>query len=106
MLTSITLILSNDEVYSITIFLTRISILLLYCRLFGIYRASRRLVYIGVVLCSLDMTLYLGIAIARSYKCITMKALVTPLCSTKTVSTTVATFGNINAFTDFCTLLI
>jgi hypothetical protein len=84
----------------------KISILILYKRLFGIYATSRRLVYIGITTVVLITIPACGVAISRSVGCDGIEALTRSLCHTQNVSIVVTVFGVCNTVTDLYTLII
>lgn len=97
---------SFEETYFATVFMIKISILILYKRLFGIYDTSRRLVYIGIAMVILITIPACGVAIARSVRCDGIEALTRSLCKTQNVSTVLTIFSVCNMVTDLYTLII
>ncbi|KAF1948955.1 hypothetical protein CC80DRAFT_497863 [Byssothecium circinans] len=97
---------SFEEAYITAVFMIKISILLLYRRLFGVYDSSRRLINVGIIFVATVSMPAIGVAIARSVKCASPKALTIDICHTKNVFTVVTVFGVCNTLTDFYTLLI
>jgi hypothetical protein len=94
-----------DGVYAMTFFIIKISILLLYYRLFKIDRLSRILIHFGIIANVLIVIPSLGVAIARTVQCTGMLALVVTICSSK-ANITVTIFGLFNTVMDFYTLAI
>ncbi|PSN62192.1 hypothetical protein BS50DRAFT_638754 [Corynespora cassiicola Philippines] len=96
----------NDEVYIITLLSIKISILIMYRRLFGIYKTSKRLINFGFVANIIVTFPYMGVAIARTIRCNGINALYIDLCLSRSVSTTVIVFAVFNTLLDFYVLLI
>ncbi|KAF2478405.1 uncharacterized protein BDR25DRAFT_365656 [Lindgomyces ingoldianus] len=100
-------LLVMDDVITAAAYLTRISILLLYYRLFQVYDTSCRLVCIGMTACTLITIPYLGVIITRAVRCTEPTAILTnTFCHTNTISIAVVTFAGLNMITDFFILLI
>ncbi|PVI08694.1 hypothetical protein DM02DRAFT_471003, partial [Periconia macrospinosa] len=88
-------------------YLTRVSIFLLYYRLFKVYDFSRRLIWTGVVVCTIVTIPYFGVIITRAVRCTESTAILKDTyCLTKTTSTAVVTFGALNMITNFFILFI
>lgn len=96
-----------DMVYVIAIFLVKVSILLLYHRLFAIYPISRRLILIGYFFVTFVMICTLANSIARVTTCTNIqKAMVTPFCSGENVNIVLIVVAVLNSIADFYILAI
>ncbi|KAF2469382.1 uncharacterized protein BDR25DRAFT_304490 [Lindgomyces ingoldianus] len=97
-----------DIIYGIVMYFIKMSLLLLYYRLFQVYSSSRKLVLGGIFMCTLISLPYVGVAISRVVICSSFKVNLEHLtyCYTKPVNTAVATFGAANVISDFYILTI
>ncbi|KAF2642016.1 hypothetical protein P280DRAFT_468490 [Massarina eburnea CBS 473.64] len=96
-----------DIFYTIAAYLVKLSILLLYHRLFGMYSAMRRLIIIGYALITFIMVGTVANSIARLQVCTGVeKALAEPFCFGSNVNISVLTSAALNALADFCILAI
>lgn len=99
---------SVDIVYGVVMYFVKMSLLFLYYRLFKVYTTSRKLIYVGMFMCTLITLPYVGIAISRVVVCSSFKINLEHLtyCYTKPVNTSVVTFSTANVINDFYILLI
>ena len=96
-----------DIVYSLAVFLVKLSILLLYRRLFSVYRTLHRLIILGYVVVTFVMVSTIANSIARLQVCGDVrKSLTEPFCSGVNVNISVLTSASLNTLTDFCVLAI
>ncbi|KAH8722737.1 hypothetical protein GQ44DRAFT_828824 [Phaeosphaeriaceae sp. PMI808] len=103
----LTLFAGVDIVYTITIYLIKLSMLLLYKRLFSVYTTSVRLIFFGHIMIAFIMITALGNSIARISICTSvLKSVGIPFCSGKNVNVVIITTSTLNAFTDFYMLAI
>ncbi|KAF2875743.1 hypothetical protein BDV95DRAFT_280713 [Massariosphaeria phaeospora] len=94
---------SVDIVYGLVIYTIKVSILLLYYRLFSVYSSSRRLIYGGIAICTIITLPYLGMAIARAVVCSSFKVVLEHLtfCYTRPVNSSIVSFSAANVISDF-----
>jgi hypothetical protein len=99
---------SIDIVYGAVIYIVKLSILLLYYRLFAVYASSRKLVYGGVFIITLITLPYIAVAIARTVVCAGFRVVLEHLtfCYTRPVNTSIVAFGAANMISDFYILAI
>ena len=71
---------SNGIVYAFTIACAKVSILLLYLRIFKINRGLRWAIYFGIVITITYYTAFMGIAIGSIVKCSGAAQIYNPLC--------------------------
>ncbi|KAH8654975.1 hypothetical protein BGZ60DRAFT_532605 [Tricladium varicosporioides] len=71
---------STSIIYPIVIFLVKISILLLYFRIFGVNRKVRIAVYVGIVVLALFYLAYVGVQAAFMVDCVTQASMAKSLC--------------------------
>lgn len=94
-------------IYVIAVYLIKLSILLLYQRLFSVYASSRRLIIGAHVFIVFIMAVTLGNSIARVVTCTDIhKSMVTPFCSGKNVNIVLITIAVLNVVADFYILAI
>ena len=92
------LIVSLAVLYPIVIFLVKLSIFLLYLRLFGVSRPFRYLVYAGLIFQAMFYASWLGLEIASTVICSTVENLTRPLCTANVPL--VVSQGAVNVVTD------
>jgi hypothetical protein len=96
-----------DIVYTVAIYLVKLSILLLYQRLFSVYDTSRRMITAGHVMIAIIMIMSLCNTIARISICTSvLKAMGIAFCSGRNVNIVIITAAVLNAFADFYILVI
>ena len=96
-----------DMVYVLAIFLVKVSILLLYHRLFAVYNSSKRLIIGGYAFVAFIMAGTLGNSIARITTCTDIqRAMAVPFCSGKNVNIVLILVAVLNALADFYILAI
>ena len=96
---------ARGVIYPIVIFCRQLTILLLYHRLFGVYRTIRYLIYSGIVFCALFYLTYTGTAIATPFLCSHPTDIARySLCRDQVVLT--ITCGVVNVLTDFYLLAL
>jgi hypothetical protein len=85
-------------IYPVVILCVKLSISLLYLRLFGVQRSFRYMVYAGIVFCAVFYTAYAGIQISTTVLCVDAASLSRPICAQ--IHVFVVTTGVVNVFTD------
>ena len=90
--------------YVIAIFFVKLSILLLYLRIFGLRRNFQILVYGGIIFCVLFYGAYLGTSVAEPILCSSTGA-TSPIC-TSAVSAIVIYTSVLNVCTDIYILVL
>ena len=84
-------------IYAFAIFFIKLSISLLYIRIFNIQRIFRYFVYAGILSCALTYTAYVGISIATIVQCGTpLEGLSNSLCKDAQVITVVTSVINVS----------
>lgn len=68
-------------IYAFAIFFTKLSISLLYIRIFSVQRTFKYFVYAGIGFCALTYAAYLGINIATIVQCASPFSITLPLCA-------------------------
>lgn len=95
-----------DPIYVLTVFLVKLSILLLYRRLFSIYSTSKKLILVGIFLVILTTIPGFGLAIARFSRCNDNLGLHTPLCHNRNISILFPILSACNTLTNLLILII
>lgn len=90
--------------YSIVIFLIKLSISLLYLRLFGVQRTFRYLVYSGIIFCLLFYTAWTGSLIGPLFLCNGRDRSTHSLC--RNIDVLIVVSGVFNVVTDFYLLAL
>ena len=90
--------------YVIGIFFVKLSILLLYIRIFGLQRSFRILVYCGIIFCVLFHGAYLGSSIAEPVLCVSTRA-TSPICTSAAKAIIIYT-SVLNVCTDIYILVL
>ena len=72
---------SLSVIYAFAIFFIKLSICLLYIRIFSLQRAFRYFVYAGIFFCALTYTTYVSISIATIVQCAGLLGLKEPVCA-------------------------
>lgn len=101
---SVQQLISLSIVYPIVIVLVKLSIFLLYLRLFGLDKTFRYYVYFGLGIQLICYTALLGPQIATAFECVTITALTVPLCQNS--SPLIILQGVINVVSDFYMLAL
>lgn len=91
-------------IYPIVILFVKLSLFLLYLRVFGVRRTFRFLVYGGITFCVLCYTAYTGYSIGTTVLCNGIEAEAHALCKNANVITVFS--GAINVVTDFYLLAL
>jgi sterol-4alpha-carboxylate 3-dehydrogenase (decarboxylating) len=99
------LLSSNGIVYPFTICCAKLSILLLYLRIFKVNRALRLTVYLGITFMVLYYTAIIGVAIGSIVKCNGLAQLSSRFCKNYAKPVT-AMNAAVNVLTDFHVLAV
>ncbi|MCJ1432718.1 hypothetical protein MMC27_002075 [Xylographa pallens] len=91
-------------IYPIVIFLVKLSIFLLYLRLFGVHKVFRYLVYFGIAFQLIFYTAMLAVESSLTVHCVSINALTIALCNDNNII--VVTQGAVNVVTDFYMLAL
>ena len=95
-----------DITYTLSVFLVKLSILLLYQRIFGVYGMLKRLITCGYAVITFTMMGTLANSIARLELCAGEQAMQNRLCFGVNFNICVLTSATLNTFTDFYILAI
>lgn len=96
----------SDTAYILTVYSIKISILLLYFRLFSIRKSTRVLIYVGIIFTTVTTAPFLAFSFVRNVKCTTMFALITPICQHEVTWVSQTIFSVTNLMNDFYILAI
>lgn len=92
---------SANLIITVNMLFVRLSVLGLYYRLFHVYEASRRLIYVGFIATFVMAIPEAGVAIGRMVKChTTLAGLTVEYCSKKSTSQAVMAFAIIACVLD------
>lgn len=107
-LTLLQRIASPDLIYGVVIYVIKLSLLVLYHRLFRVYPSVRALVWGGVAICTIIAIPYIAMAIAKMVICSDISVVLRRLdfCGTKPVHTQLIAFGTANVISDLYILAI
>ncbi|KAF4621901.1 hypothetical protein G7Y89_g14444 [Cudoniella acicularis] len=95
----------NGITYPFTIFCAKLSILLLYIRIFGVHQTMRIVAYTGIAVMGAFYTAMIGVAIGSLVKCNGLNALTVQFC--RNYSGPVVMLNSVfNVVTDFFVLLL
>lgn len=96
---------SNGITYSFTVFFTKLSILLLYLRLFSVSRQLRTGIHVGIAIMALFYTAMIAVAIVSVVECVGMATMTLQFCGI--VSGPVQILNStFNVVTDFWILVL
>ncbi|KAI4200551.1 MAG: hypothetical protein LQ346_002350 [Caloplaca aetnensis] len=95
---------SLSLIYALAIFFTKLSICLLYLRIFAINRLLRIAIYGGIVFFAIFHTAYIAWSIAAMTLCISASALRRPICANAQLATVI--FGVPNFCTDLYLVIL
>jgi hypothetical protein len=85
-------------IYPVVILCVKLSISLLYLRIFGVQKSFRYMVYAGVAFCAVFYTAYVAIQISTTVLCVDAASLSRPIFAQ--IHVIVVTTGVVNVFTD------
>lgn len=97
-------ITSLGVIYPIVILCLKLSISLLYLRLFGLHKTFKYLVYLGIGFCSIFYIAYDGAQIATTVQCTTAQQMTRSIC--RNAHVLVVMSGTVNVVTDFYLLAL
>lgn len=96
--------ISQTLVSFVTLFFAKVSILLLYLRVFSVKKILRYLIWSVIILQAIGYASFVGVTVALEVECIALTALTKSLCVKNFILTYAQT--SFSVFTDFYILLL
>lgn len=95
-----------ETIYIVIIYFVKLSILALFYRIFNVSNASRILIWIDIVFCTIITIPFLGVAISRNFRCNGPQAVFESVCHANITSLTTVLYSVLNVVSDFYILFI